>query len=65
MDVLEAVATEVFRLMSNKIYGTSMEMKVDPYTMSLESCPKVAEEGVLASQKIKDQVHVMWFYSLK
>ena len=65
MAVLEAVATEVFRLMSNKVYGTAMDMKVDPYTMSLESCPEDTEGGVLASQEIKDQVHVMWFYSLK
>ena len=65
MGVLEAVATEVFRLMSNQIYGTSMDLKVDPYTMSLETAPQEDENGVLANPEIKEQVRVMWFYQTK
>jgi hypothetical protein len=60
--VLEEIATEVFRLMSNKVYGTPMNMKVDPYAMSLETKPEEVETGVLANNDIKEQVQVMWFY---
>ncbi len=65
MDILEGVATEVFRLMSNHIYGTAMDLKVDPYTMSLKDQPTNVEEGVLATTEIQDQVRVMWFYPIK
>jgi flavin-dependent dehydrogenase len=62
MVVLEQVASEIFRLMSHKIYGTSMDMKVDPYTMDLSSKPENQAEGVLAPDAIRDEVRVMWFY---
>lgn len=65
MAVLEEVATEVFRLMSNKLYSTAMDIKVDPYTMSLDAKPLSTENGVLASAEIKEQVRVMWFYQMK
>ncbi|MDX2359532.1 MAG: FAD-dependent monooxygenase [Crocinitomicaceae bacterium] len=62
MQVLEEVATEVFRLMSNKVYGTPMDLKVDPYSMSLTEKPVHTDEGVLASEEIKKEVGIMWFY---
>lgn len=62
MLVLEAVATEIFRLMSNKIYGTPMDMKVDPYTMDITSRPENNPDGVLAAPSIQEEVRVMWFY---
>ena len=62
MDILEQVATEVFRLMSYKVYNTPMDMRVDPYTMSLATKPTPVSSGVLASSKIKEEVGVMWFY---
>lgn len=60
--ILEHIAVEMFKLMSNKIYGTSMDIKVDPYTMSLASEPKNNPEGISTDQKIKADVAVMWFY---
>lgn len=59
---VEAVASELFRLMSNKVYNTPMDLPVDPYTMSLETKPQPAQNGIIADAKIKDEVHVMWFY---
>lgn len=65
MGVLEAVASEIFRLMSNHIYKTAMDMPVDPYNMSLSSQPVAAETGgIIASLKIQEQVRVMWFYRI-
>lgn len=60
--ILEHIAVEMFKLMSNKIYGTSMDIKVDPYTMSLASEPNNNSEGISTDQKIKADVAVMWFY---
>ncbi|OFZ56687.1 MAG: hypothetical protein A3D92_00275 [Bacteroidetes bacterium RIFCSPHIGHO2_02_FULL_44_7] len=64
MTVLEGVATEIFRLMSNTVYGTPMDMKVDPYTMDLTVHPKNNPDGVLAASNIQEEVRVMWFYPL-
>lgn len=63
MKVLEAVASEIFRLMSHKVYGTPLDMKVDPYTMDLTSKPVDQENGILASEDIRKEVRVMWFYA--
>ena len=60
--LLEEIATEIFRLMSNQIYATSMEMKVDPYTMSLKTKPKECNEGIIAAENVKNDVKTMWFY---
>ncbi|MFT5248191.1 MAG: flavin-dependent dehydrogenase [Gammaproteobacteria bacterium] len=35
MDMLEVIAAEIFRMISNQVHGTSMDLEVDPYTMSL------------------------------
>ena len=63
--VLEEIATEVFRLMSNQIYQTPMNLMVDPYTMSLEVPAFDNPSGVLTRKEIRDQVKVMWFYPIK
>jgi len=60
--LLEEIATEIFRLMSNQIYGTSMEMKVDPYLMSLKTKPVEDQNGIVASSNVKKDVKTMWFY---
>ena len=62
VSLLEEIATELFRLMSHKIYGTSMEMKVNPYTMSLKNKPLENDEGVIASDSVKSDVKTMWYY---
>lgn len=65
MAILEAVASEVFRLMSNKIYGTPMDMRVDPYTMSILSEPSDNPNGITAPEDIQENVRVMWFYPIQ
>lgn len=60
--LLEEIATEIFRLMSHQIYATSMEMKVDPYTMTLNTKPQDNSEGMIAGEKVKNDVKTMWFY---
>ena len=39
VDLLENIASEIFRLMSSKIYNTSSDLKVNPYHMSLLEKP--------------------------
>ncbi len=65
MSVLEQIASEVFRLMSNKIHGTPMDMPVDPYTMKIGAPEVSTTDGVIASPEIQEQVRVMWFYPIK
>lgn len=62
MVILEEIASEVFRLMSTKIYGTATDLKVDPYTMTLKERPIDNEMGTLARPAIKADVAVMWYY---
>jgi len=62
MTKLEEIASQVFRLMSQKVYGTDMNLKVDPYTMSLEQKPESIENGVIARLDIVEDVVNMWFY---
>lgn len=61
---LEEIASEVFRLMSQKIYGTSMDIAVDPYTMTLKSKPVSVENGTIARESIVKDVATMWFYKV-
>ena len=63
MTILEEIASELFRLMSSKVYGTSMDLKVDPYTMSLKQRPTESEDGVMARASIKENVAIMWYYN--
>ena len=60
--VLEHIAVEMFKLMSHKIYQTSMEIKVDPYSMSLSIPPIEQKNGLSTHKKIRNDVAVMWFY---
>lgn len=62
MTKLEEIASQVFRLMSHKVYGTPMDFKVDPYTMSLLQKPTEVENGVMARPEIVEDVATMWFY---
>jgi len=63
--LLEEIASELFRLMSNQVYGTSMNMKVDPYNMSLKSKPENVENGIVARAEVKEGLAVMWYYPMK
>lgn len=63
--LLEEVASEIFRLISNQIYGTPMDMKVDPYNLSLKTKPTEVENGILASPEVKKDLAIMWYYKIK
>ena len=64
MLILEKVAAETFRLVSNQVHGTSMEIAVDPYTMSLTGEKKESpnSKGVIRDRHIADEMRHMWLY---
>lgn len=65
IEILEKVAAETCRLASNQANGTSMDMEVDPYTMSLtgEPLPKSPNSVILGSDGyIATQMRNMWIY---
>jgi hypothetical protein len=62
VSILESIASEVFRFMANKVYGTPLNIQVDPYTMSLKVKPQSAEKGDTISEAIRENVRVMWLY---
>lgn len=64
MATLEHIAAETFRLVSNKVHGTSMDIAVDPYTMSLvgERRKSKNSKGVLRDAHIANEMRNMWLY---
>jgi hypothetical protein len=64
MVILEKVAAETFRLVSNQVHGTSMDIAVDPYTMSLTGEKKESpnSKAVIRDQHIADEMRHMWLY---
>ena len=65
LGILEHIASETFRLFSNKAHGTSMEIEVDPYSMSLD--PKVnvkSDNSIILSRNnyIAREMKNMWLY---
>ena len=60
--VLEDTASQIFRLMSRKVYDTPEELKVDPYEMTLKEKPTDVECGNTLQPTIKDDVDTMWLY---
>lgn len=64
MMILEHIAAEMFRLVSNQVHGTSMEIAVDPYTMSLTGERKESpnSKGVIRERHIADEMRHMWLY---
>ncbi|MES2622312.1 MAG: FAD-dependent monooxygenase [Bacteroidota bacterium] len=65
--VLEKVAAEIFRRVSNHAKGTPLDMPVNPYTMDLENPMPEAVNGtnVERDEKIIRDVDVLWFYGEK
>ena len=62
--ILEKVAAEIFRRVSNHAKGTSLDMAVNPYTMDLENpVPESSEAfNIPRDEKIIKDVDVLWFY---
>ena len=65
--ILEKVAAEIFRRVSNHAKGTSLDMAVNPYTMDLENPMPAHNEAlnVPRDEKIIKDVDVFWFYREK
>lgn len=63
LTILEQIASEVFRLISNKVHGTPLDLEVDPYTMDIKAIPSNKKtENV--DPFISKEVRVMWFYPI-
>ncbi|MBL7882665.1 MAG: hypothetical protein JNL69_01245, partial [Bacteroidia bacterium] len=61
--MLEHVAAEVFRLVSHEIKNTPLDMKVNPYTITLNGTVDSTSENALErNEAIAMDVEKMWFY---
>ena len=62
--ILEKVAAELFRKVSNQVRQTPLNMEVDPYLMSLETDTRNNEGfvNIPVDQSISEALGVMWFY---
>lgn len=64
LHILEEIASEVFRLISNRVHGTPMNIMVDPYEMDIKKQP-TTETTTEFNPSIRQEVGVMWFYPVK
>lgn len=64
LELLEVIAGETFRLVSNQVHGTSMEIDVDPYTMSLtgEALESPNSKSVGRDAHVTQELKHMWLY---
>jgi hypothetical protein len=65
MELLEHVAAEIFRLVSNVAHGTAMDIKVDPYTMTLNNDRIVESDNSLELGRnplVVKELKNMWMY---
>jgi len=63
MGKIELIAAEMFRHISHQVNGTPLDMKVNPYTISLKGPIDTTSESALSvDTSIKEDVEVMWFY---
>jgi flavin-dependent dehydrogenase len=63
MVMIEKIAAEMFRHISNQVKGTPLDMKVNPYTISLiDKVDTTSEMALPVNESIKRDVEVMWFY---
>ncbi len=67
MEMLEKIASEIFRLASNMAHGTSLEMDVDPYTMTMDptkTLTSVNSKMVAWDAYVASEMRHMWLYPL-
>lgn len=65
LELLELIATETYRLASNQVHGTSMEIEVDPYTMALnmgEETESPNSKLVGRDAHVTNELKHMWIY---
>lgn len=62
--VLEQVAVAMFQLISHQVHGTDLNIKVNPYNMSLNEAYSEADhiDFIDGSEAVKTDVEKMWFY---
>ena len=67
IQVLEQVASAMFRLISARVNGTPPDMKVDPYKATLKNIPQPVEreDEYNIDPIITKDVELMWFYAKK
>ncbi len=67
MEKLEKIAAAIFRLVSTQVKGTPVDMRVDPYAISLSDGADLSQHinGLLPDESIAKDVDVMWFYNKK
>ena len=66
ISVLEKMAAEVFRRVSNIVNDTPEDMQVDPYTMRLETAKEDFEtangQSIGVDQNMSEDIDAIWFY---
>lgn len=64
MKILEQVAADMFRLVSARVNGTALNMKVDPYKIKLNTPDSPMETEMIENldASITKDVELMWFY---
>jgi hypothetical protein len=63
MNKIENIAAEIFRHVSNQVKGTPLNMKVNPYTISLtEEVDTTSSMALAPDPAITKDVEKMWFY---
>ena len=66
LNKLEQMAVAIFRLVSAQVKGTSPDMKVNPYTITLNGeVDTTSENAIIPSEMIQKDVELMWFYEKK
>jgi flavin-dependent dehydrogenase len=66
METLEKMAAQIFRLVSHKVHGTPLDMKVDPYKISLEKGADTGmTDGLACDPALAKELDMMWFYGKK
>ncbi len=63
LNKLEQMAVAMFRLVSTQVKGTSPDISVNPYTITLKGeVDTTSAEAIAPSAEISKDVEVMWFY---
>ncbi|MFC2175885.1 NAD(P)/FAD-dependent oxidoreductase [Bacteroidota bacterium] len=64
MLILEHIAAETFRLVSNQVHGTNMNIEVDPYAMSLKGAKITSSNSKMVGRDrhIANEMKHMWLY---
>jgi len=63
--ILEHFAAEIFRLISNMVHGTSMDITVDPYSMTLDTNNRVKSKNSKMMKRndyVVEELKNLWLY---